>query len=194
MSFKRALKLLPKVGERTAATFWTAVAEAPDPVAAFLRARPGQGAGRRARGAPTLRRDAEDAAHAVVRRPRRPRRSATSSTTAGYARRRDGRSSRTTRRASTTSRRSRSSRSPYDGVRDASSRRSRSSASRPARRPVAGEDDDERLVLSSVHQAKGLEWKAVFVIGLHGGPLPEPAGLRARPRGSRRSGGSSTWR
>ena len=31
---------------------------------------------------------------------------------------------------------------------------------------IAGEKDDERLVLSSIHQAKGLEWRAVFVIGL----------------------------
>jgi DNA helicase-2/ATP-dependent DNA helicase PcrA len=31
---------------------------------------------------------------------------------------------------------------------------------------IAAEKDDERLVLSSIHQAKGLEWRAVFVIGL----------------------------
>jgi DNA helicase-2/ATP-dependent DNA helicase PcrA len=31
-SFKRLLKLLPKVGERTAATLWTAVGDLPDPV------------------------------------------------------------------------------------------------------------------------------------------------------------------
>ena len=36
-SFKRALKLLPKVGERTAATLWAAVSESPDPMAEFLR-------------------------------------------------------------------------------------------------------------------------------------------------------------
>ncbi len=36
-SFKRLLKLLPKVGERTAATLWTAVGDLPDPVAAFCR-------------------------------------------------------------------------------------------------------------------------------------------------------------
>ncbi|MEO8054960.1 MAG: ATP-dependent helicase, partial [Acidobacteriota bacterium] len=36
-SFKRLLKLLPKVGERTAATLWTAVGDLPDPVSAFCR-------------------------------------------------------------------------------------------------------------------------------------------------------------
>lgn len=33
-------------------------------------------------------------------------------------------------------------------------------------------DDDERVTLSSVHQAKGLEWKVVFVIGLNEGAFP----------------------
>src|SRR5450756_175460 len=36
-AFKRILKLLPKVGERTAATLWTAVSDMPDPVGSFLR-------------------------------------------------------------------------------------------------------------------------------------------------------------
>ena len=31
---------------------------------------------------------------------------------------------------------------------------------------IAGDAEDERLVLSSIHQAKGLEWRAVFVLGL----------------------------
>jgi DNA helicase-2/ATP-dependent DNA helicase PcrA len=31
---------------------------------------------------------------------------------------------------------------------------------------LAGEKDDEKVVLSSIHQAKGLEWRAVFMIGL----------------------------
>jgi DNA helicase-2/ATP-dependent DNA helicase PcrA len=53
---------------------------------------------------------------------------------------------------------------------------------------VAGEDDDERLVLSSVHQAKGLEWKAVFVIGLQEDRFPNlrasrtPEGLEEERR------------
>jgi DNA helicase-2/ATP-dependent DNA helicase PcrA len=53
---------------------------------------------------------------------------------------------------------------------------------------VAGEEDDERLVLSSVHQAKGLEWKAVFVIGLQEDRFPNlracrtPEGLEEERR------------
>ncbi|MBF0515643.1 MAG: ATP-dependent helicase [Nitrospirae bacterium] len=33
-------------------------------------------------------------------------------------------------------------------------------------------DKDEHIVLSSIHQAKGLEWKTVFVIGLNDGQFP----------------------
>ncbi len=37
---------------------------------------------------------------------------------------------------------------------------------------VAGEPDDDRVVLSSVHQAKGLEWSRVAVMGLSEGRFP----------------------
>ncbi|HUJ13299.1 MAG TPA: ATP-dependent helicase [Thermoanaerobaculia bacterium] len=50
--------------------------------------------------------------------------------------------------------------------------------------PMAGEDvavvgpEDERVVLSSVHQAKGLEWRNVFVIWLADGRFPSQRALR----------------
>jgi DNA helicase-2/ATP-dependent DNA helicase PcrA len=50
--------------------------------------------------------------------------------------------------------------------------------------PIAGEDvavvgpDDEKIVLSSVHQAKGLEWRVVFVIWLADGRFPSQRALR----------------
>ncbi|HEY3202270.1 MAG TPA: ATP-dependent helicase [Thermoanaerobaculia bacterium] len=37
---------------------------------------------------------------------------------------------------------------------------------------VAGEPEDDRVVLSSVHQAKGLEWSRVIVMGLSEGRFP----------------------
>ncbi len=37
---------------------------------------------------------------------------------------------------------------------------------------VAGEPEDDRVVLSSVHQAKGLEWSRVIVLGLSEGRFP----------------------
>ncbi|OGL94883.1 hypothetical protein A2348_05345 [Candidatus Uhrbacteria bacterium RIFOXYB12_FULL_58_10] len=40
-----------------------------------------------------------------------------------------------------------------------------------------GTDDRERLVLSTIHQAKGLEWDAVFVMGLVDGKFPHQRAL-----------------
>jgi DNA helicase-2/ATP-dependent DNA helicase PcrA len=43
---------------------------------------------------------------------------------------------------------------------------------------VMGGDEDERLALSSVHQAKGLEWRVVFVIWASDGRFPSARSLR----------------
>ena len=37
---------------------------------------------------------------------------------------------------------------------------------------ASGNDADEHLVLTTIHQAKGLEWRSVFVIGLAEGHFP----------------------
>lgn len=50
--------------------------------------------------------------------------------------------------------------------------------------PLAGEEiiegggDDELLTLTSIHQAKGLEWKAVFIIWAAEGKFPSPRSLK----------------
>jgi len=43
---------------------------------------------------------------------------------------------------------------------------------------IEGGDEDELLTLTSVHQAKGLEWKAVFIIWAAEGKFPSPRSLR----------------
>jgi DNA helicase-2/ATP-dependent DNA helicase PcrA len=43
---------------------------------------------------------------------------------------------------------------------------------------VTGGDEDERLTLSSVHQAKGLEWRVVFVIWAAEGRFPSARSMR----------------
>ena len=43
---------------------------------------------------------------------------------------------------------------------------------------VMGGEEDELLTLTSVHQAKGLEWKAVFLIWAAEGKFPSPRSLR----------------
>jgi DNA helicase-2/ATP-dependent DNA helicase PcrA len=42
---------------------------------------------------------------------------------------------------------------------------------------VAAGDDDERVVLSTIHQAKGLEWKVVFIIWCAEGRFPNPKAI-----------------
>ena len=39
---------------------------------------------------------------------------------------------------------------------------------------VTSEMEDEKVVLSTIHQAKGLEWKAVFVVWCAEGRFPNP--------------------
>ncbi|MFC1787654.1 ATP-dependent helicase [Patescibacteria group bacterium] len=46
-----------------------------------------------------------------------------------------------------------------------------------AAREQGGPVDEERIVLSTIHQAKGLEWEAVFVIGLSEGKFPNERAL-----------------
>jgi DNA helicase II / ATP-dependent DNA helicase PcrA len=43
---------------------------------------------------------------------------------------------------------------------------------------IQGGEEDELLTLTSVHQAKGLEWKAVFLIWAAEGKFPSPRSLR----------------
>ena len=43
---------------------------------------------------------------------------------------------------------------------------------------VSAGDEDELLTLTSVHQAKGLEWRAVFIIWAAEGKFPSPRSLR----------------
>lgn len=43
---------------------------------------------------------------------------------------------------------------------------------------ISGSEDDEKLTLSSIHQAKGLEWRVVFLIGCADGQFPTARSLR----------------
>jgi len=42
---------------------------------------------------------------------------------------------------------------------------------------ITAENDDERVVLSTIHQAKGLEWKIVFIVWCAEGRFPNPKAL-----------------
>jgi DNA helicase-2/ATP-dependent DNA helicase PcrA len=44
----------------------------------------------------------------------------------------------------------------------------------------ASADDDERIVLSTIHQAKGLEWEVVFIMNVSAGQFPSDRSLTER--------------
>ncbi len=46
---------------------------------------------------------------------------------------------------------------------------------------VLGNSSSETMVLSTIHQAKGLEWEAVFIIGCIQGQFPHPESLNSLP-------------
>jgi DNA helicase-2/ATP-dependent DNA helicase PcrA len=170
LSWKRVLKLFPRVGEQTAAAVWDAIKERPDPLAAFRQAK-GEGialprgadASLRAMQAllariesPSIRSAPAEAIRVVVEDVYRD-----------YARARfpngDARLDDLEQFAQFAQ--------PYESL--------------PAfldevtlYNELSGEDvvargpEDDRVILSTVHQAKGLEWNRVIVMGLSEGRFP----------------------
>lgn len=170
LSWKRALKIFPRMGERSAAAVWDAIGSRPDPLAAF-REREGRGIPL-ARGAdaslralrallsrldsPSLRATPAEAIRSVVEDVYRD-----------FAR----------------------SKFPNANARlddlEQFAQFAQAYESLPAFldevtlfNELSGEDvvpgapDDDRVVLSSVHQAKGLEWSRLVVMGLSEGRFP----------------------
>ena len=169
------MKLLPKVGERIAATFWTAVSEAPDPIAAFLAldlkkapagARQGlsgfvrtmkalRGASYQASPAEAIRYVVDEGGYTELARAKFTNSNARLDDLEALAQ----------------------FALPYDEV--GRFLQEVTLFGDPAgEETVAGEKDDERVILSSVHQAKGLEWRAVFLIGLAEDRFPNARAIR----------------
>ena len=65
---------------------------------------------------------------------------------------------------------------------------------RPATRPACRCCDEDYLILSTIHSAKGQEWKAVIVLNVVDGCMPSDLGDRHARRRSRRSAGCSMSR
>ncbi|MBI2212354.1 MAG: ATP-dependent helicase [Acidobacteria bacterium] len=174
LSWKRAMKLFPRVGERIAAEVWERIASRHDTLASFLATK--QALASRAAGeslrffaailrkldSETMRRCPADAirhvldehyrAYARLKFPNAQTRLDDLEELAGFALKYD---------------------SVSEFLRDLT-----------LERPIAGEElvvagtEDEKVVLSSVHQAKGLEWDAVFVIGLCEGRFPSARAMK----------------
>jgi DNA helicase II / ATP-dependent DNA helicase PcrA len=170
LSWKRALKLFPRVGERSAAAVWGAIGERPDPLEAFrsLDAKSvdlGRGSDAALRpirsllsrlDSPGLRSTPAEAIRTVVEdvykdyaRAKFPNGNARLDDLEQFA-----------QFAQT-----------YDSLpaflEDVTLFNELSGED-----VVAGEADDDRVVLSSIHQAKGLEWSRVIVMGLSEGRFP----------------------
>jgi DNA helicase-2/ATP-dependent DNA helicase PcrA len=173
LSWKRMLKLYPKIGEKTAAEVWGRISQSPNPLDAFLRGVESSGRGvagslKSARdvlsliGGDAMKRNPSESIRLVVERgygdyarskfPNAQARLDDLEQLSQYALR-------------------------YEDVNTFLNEVALAN-------PIAGEDvavvgpEDEKIVLTSVHQAKGLEWRIVFVIWLADGRFPSQRALR----------------
>jgi DNA helicase-2/ATP-dependent DNA helicase PcrA len=168
ISWKRALKIFPRIGERTAAAIWDAIGAAREPLETF-RGGDFSGAGRGAEAAlapfrkllgrldaPSIRNAPADAIREVV-----------DSVYRDFARAKfangDARLDDLEQFAQFAS--------AYPSLPDFLDEVSLYNEL-SGEDTVAGLPEDERVVLSSIHQAKGLEWRRVAVIGLSEGRFP----------------------
>jgi DNA helicase-2/ATP-dependent DNA helicase PcrA len=176
LSWKRVLKLYPKVGEKTAAEVWGRIGTAQDPLHAFLSSGSLSNAGARGVagslkslagvlsiiGSESMQHNPSESIRLVVER-----------SYGDYARSKFA-----------------NAQARLDDLEQLSQYALRYDDTNAfldevaLANPIAGEDvavvgpEDEKIVLSSVHQAKGLEWRIVFVIWLADGRFPSQRALR----------------
>jgi len=173
LSWKRMLKLYPKVGEKTAADVWARIREATNPLERFLR-----GVDVTGRGVAGSLASARDllkliSSEAMQHNPSESIALVVEKSYADYARAKFP-----------------NAQARIDDLEQLSQYALRYEDVTQfldevaLANPIAGEDvatvgpEDEKIVLSSVHQAKGLEWRTVFVIWLADGRFPSQRALR----------------
>ena len=174
LSWKRVMKLYPKVGEKTAAEVWGRIGGSPNPLDVFLRGLKdvgGRGVAGSLKnlgnilsliGSESMQHNPSESIRLIVERGY-----------ADYARAKFA-----------------NSQARLDDLEQLSQYALRYDDTNlfldevALSNPIAGEDvavvgpEDEKVVLSSVHQAKGLEWRIVFVIWLADGRFPSQRALR----------------
>jgi DNA helicase-2/ATP-dependent DNA helicase PcrA len=175
LSWKRAMKLYPKVGEKTAAESWAEMLAAGDPLDAFLRGKAPRARGRGAGQSfdnfrSTLRLISSES---MKRNPSECIRQVVEHGYGDYARAKFP-----------------NAQARLDDIEQLSQYALKYAdveeflSDLLMANPIAGEDvavlgpEDEKIVLSSVHQAKGLEWRIVFLIWLADGRFPSARALR----------------
>ena len=183
LSWKRVLKLYPKVGEKTAAEVWARIGASRDPLDAFLVGPPpsaaagsgGPTSGRGVAGSLTSLRKVLEliSSESMKRNPSETISMVVERGYADYARAKFP-----------------NAQARLDDLEQLSQYALRYEDVNTfleevaLANPLAGEDvavvgpEDEKIVLSSVHQAKGLEWRVVFVIWLADGRFPSQRALR----------------
>jgi DNA helicase-2/ATP-dependent DNA helicase PcrA len=173
LSWKRMLKLYPKIGEKTAAEVWGRISQSPNPLDAFLRGL--EASGRGVTGSLKSVRDVLGliSSDSMQRNPSETIRLIVERGYADYARAKFA-----------------NSQARLDDLEQLSQYALRYEdvntflSEVALANPIAGEDvavvgpEDEKIVLTSVHQAKGLEWRIVFVIWLADGRFPSQRALR----------------
>jgi DNA helicase II / ATP-dependent DNA helicase PcrA len=173
LSWKRMMKLYPKVGEKTASEVWLRISQSSNPLDAILRG--DEVSGRGTAGSMKSIRDLLGmiSSDAMKRNPSEMIRLIVERGYADYARQKFP-----------------NSQARLDDLEQLSQYALRYEDVETfldeiaLANPMAGEDvavvapEDEKIVLSSVHQAKGLEWRVVFVIWLADGRFPSQRALR----------------
>jgi DNA helicase-2/ATP-dependent DNA helicase PcrA len=171
LSWKRALKIYPRVGERSASAVWEAIGPRPDPLASFRQREGGMGIDLPRGAAPAIKPFRELLARldstSLRSSPAEAIRIVVEDVYRDFARAKfpnaDARLDDLEQFAQFAQ--------TYDSLpaflEDVTLFNELSGED-----VVAGEPDDDRVVLSSVHQAKGLEWSRVLVLGLSEGRFP----------------------
>ena len=182
LAWKRVLRLIPNVGSAIANRVWERIGFAPDPLALVLRGDADAAAAKRGAGWAEFRALLEELVRDEVRTA--PARQIETILARGYedylesnyenaeARLED------LRQLAHYSARYSSAEEFLSELALLSTERYGSAQALTAEDVVEGGDEDETLTLTSVHQAKGLEWRAVFIVWAADGKFPSPRSLR----------------
>ncbi|HEX6624062.1 MAG TPA: ATP-dependent helicase, partial [Pyrinomonadaceae bacterium] len=182
LAWKRVLRLVPNVGPATANRVWERIAYAPDPVALIVRGEADAAAAKRGTGWAEFRTLLEELSKDEARN--NPARQIEVILARGYEAYLEANYENAEARLEDLRQLAHYS-ARYNSTEEFLAELALLSTERyGAPQAVAGEDvvsggdEDELLTLTSVHQAKGLEWRAVFILWAADGKFPSPRSLR----------------
>ncbi|HEX8147423.1 MAG TPA: ATP-dependent helicase [Pyrinomonadaceae bacterium] len=182
LAWKRVLRLIPNVGAATTNRIWERIQLAPDPLALVIRGDADAAASKRGAGWPGFRSLLEELVRDEVRNS--PARQIETVLARGYEDHLESNYENAEARLEDLRQLAHYA-SRYTSADEFLAELSLLSTERygapqglTSEDVVEGGDEDELLTLSSVHQAKGLEWRAVFILWAADGKFPSPRSLR----------------